>query len=83
MDRGRECVRAAEGSGGSDRVRADIESLYGDRLKSGALGCVKRAPAARGRYHVGFTQPRNHFLADPCRADAAAGPRSVGLERGI
>ena len=34
--------------------------------KEWALGCVKRAPAARGGQDAGITQPRDHFLADPC-----------------
>ena len=35
--------------------------------KDWTLGCVKRAPAARGGQDVGITQPRDHSLADPCR----------------
>ena len=41
--------------------------VYSDRLKNGpSLGCVKRAPAARGGQDAGVTQPREHSLADPC-----------------
>ena len=32
----------------------------------GSLGCVKRAPGARGGQEAGITQPRDHSLADPC-----------------
>ena len=31
-----------------------------------SLGCVKRAPVARGGQDAGITQPRDHPLADPC-----------------
>ena len=31
-----------------------------------SLGCVKRAPVARGGQDAGITQPRDHSLADPC-----------------
>ena len=34
------------------------------------LGCVKRAPAARGDQDAGITQPRDHTLADPCNCTA-------------
>ena len=32
-----------------------------------ALGCVNSRPMARGSQEAGFTQPRAHLLADPCR----------------
>ena len=31
------------------------------------LGCVNSHPAARGNQEAGFTQPRAHLIADPCR----------------
>ena len=33
--------------------------------KEWSLGCVKRAPAARGGQEAGITQPRDHSLAVP------------------
>ena len=42
-------------------------TIYRDRSKNGPyVGCVKRAPAARGGQDVGITQPGNHSIADPC-----------------
>ena len=32
-----------------------------------SLGCVIRAPAARGGQDAGITQPMDHSLADPCK----------------
>ena len=43
----------------------DVENLQGS-AKEWSLGCVKRAPAARGGQDAGITQPRDHSLADPC-----------------
>ena len=37
-----------------------------ESAKEWSLGCVKRAPAARGSQGAGITQPRDHSLADPC-----------------
>ena len=34
--------------------------------KERSLGCVKRAPAARGGQDAGITQPKDHPLANPC-----------------
>ena len=34
--------------------------------KEGSLGCVKRAPVARGAQDAELTQPRDHYLANPC-----------------
>ena len=31
------------------------------------LGCVNSHPAARGSQEAGFTQPRYHTLAEPCK----------------
>ena len=31
-----------------------------------SLGCVNSRPVARGSQEAGFTQPTDHFLADPC-----------------
>ena len=45
----------------------DVENLQGS-AKEWSLGCVKRAPAARGGQDAGITQPRDHSLADPCIA---------------
>ena len=36
--------------------------------KRWALGCVNSPSAARGSEEAGFTQPRPHLLADPCRS---------------
>ena len=38
--------------------------MYRDRIKGGPS--VAWTPAARGSLEVGFTQPRDHPLADPC-----------------
>ena len=45
-----------------------LNKFYRDRLnaKELLLGCVKRAPLARGDQEVGITQPKDHSLADPC-----------------
>ena len=40
----------------------DVQGL----AKEWSLGCVKRAPAARGSQDAGITQPRDRSLADPC-----------------
>ena len=34
--------------------------------KEWSIGCVKRAPAARVIRDMGITQPKDHYLADPC-----------------
>ena len=34
--------------------------------KERSLGCVKRAPTARVIRDMGITQPKDHYLADPC-----------------
>ena len=34
--------------------------------KEWSLGCVKRVRVARGDQGMGITQPRDHYLADPC-----------------
>ena len=44
-----------------------FEESYRDGLMSWTLGCVKRAPVARGGQGAGITQPRYHSLADPCK----------------
>ena len=38
--------------------------------KEWTLGCVKRAPVARGDQDAGITHPRDHSLADPCNKAA-------------
>ena len=35
--------------------------------KERALGCVNSPPAARGSQEAGFTQPRAHSFAQPCK----------------
>ena len=35
--------------------------------KEWCLGCVNSRPAARGSQEAGFTQPRDHSFAQPCR----------------
>ena len=42
------------------------EVIIQGSAKEWSLGCVKRAPAARGGQDAGITQPRDHSLADPC-----------------
>ena len=37
-----------------------------DWAKEYALGCVNTPSAARGSKEEGFTQPRDHFFAQPC-----------------
>ena len=64
--------------------RAILKS-YRDRLKEGSQGCVNSRPAARGSQDAGFTQPREHFLADQrhpvgARGFAVVGPESVAVE---
>ena len=34
--------------------------------KEWSIGCVNSRPVARGSQEAGFTQPREHLLADPC-----------------
>ena len=38
--------------------------------KEWSLGCVSSRPAARGSQEAGFTQPRDHSLAQPCISTA-------------
>ena len=45
--------------------RETINRVQGS-AKEWSLGCVKRAPVARGGHDAGITQPRDHSLADPC-----------------
>ena len=40
--------------------------------KGWSLGCVNSPPATRGSQDAGFTQPRVHSLAHPCRVYAHA-----------
>ena len=61
------CVRLSRDS------RARELNTYRDRLRSWTLGCVKRAPMARGDQDAGITQPRDHSLADPCIYKTALG----------
>ena len=42
-----------------------MEVILGS-AKRCALGCLNSPLAARGIDEAGFTQPRNHILADPC-----------------
>ena len=42
-----------------------VKYLQGS-AKEWSLGCVKRAPDARGSQDTGITQPGNHSLASPC-----------------
>ena len=48
-----------------------------------ALGCVNSPPAARGSQKAGFTQPRAHLLAKPCKScDAEEGRKGGEGEEG-
>ena len=60
------------------RTNLDIHGL----AKRWSLGCVNLLPAARGNQEAGFTQPRDHLLADPCRASTDAGG-DVARGRGL
>ena len=55
--------------------------IYRNRLKNWSLGCVKRAPMARGCQEPGITQPRNHSSADPCTEVFHICPRSLRERR--
>ena len=44
----------------------DTASTLQGSAKRYALGCVNSCPAARGNQEAGFTQPRDHSLAQAC-----------------
>ena len=58
LKQGEECTSLASCS---------IQPLQGS-AKEWSLGCVKRAPAAKGGQDAEITQPRDDSLADPCTA---------------
>ena len=41
-------------------------NFYVTAPKERSLGCVNSCPAARENQEAGFTQPRDHSLAEPC-----------------
>ena len=47
----------------------EMNSVVQGSAKRRALGCVNSPPAARGSQEAGFTQPRDHLLADPCTTE--------------
>ena len=49
-----------------EREREQVAIRVQDWAKEWFIGCVTSRPAARGIQEAGFTQPRAHFLADPC-----------------
>ena len=48
------------------REREQVAIRVQGWAKVWSLGCVNSRPAARGIQEAGFTQPRDHYLADPC-----------------
>ena len=50
---------------GLGKHKDDKTHLQGS-AKEWSLGCVKRAPTARVIRDMGITQPKDHYLADPC-----------------
>ena len=63
------------------------DSHYGyvqGSAKRWALGCVNSPPTVRGSQEAGFTQPRAHLIADPCRGClTAASPLALTPWRDI
>ena len=43
-----------------------LDGIIQGWAKEWSLGCVNLRPTARGNQEAGFTQPRDHFFAQPC-----------------
>ena len=69
------------GGNRSKIVTSGISILINDAIsiqesaKGWSLGCVKRDPAAREDQDAGITQPRDHYLADPCKFSSPVSPQ--------
>ena len=47
------------------RVISQPDKAVQGSAKNWSLGCVNSCPSPRGSLEAGFTQPRDHFLAEP------------------
>ena len=64
MDDNINMIATTQRDGGLHNVKQFVQGS----AKRWDLGCVNSLPVAGGSQETGFTQPRDHLLADPCRS---------------